>query len=129
MYYSLEFLICQLKLAIKHKKDFIIFNGVCNLNNTILRLLLQLGLIKNYLLIKDKYYIFLKCINGFSFLKNIGMISKPGKRLFFSVYKIQSLTNQNSCNIYILSTIKGIMSNKEALHLNIGGEVLFKIII
>lgn len=53
-------------------------------------------------------------------------ISKPGRRVYTGTRKIDSL--RRGLGIVIISTPKGLMTGKEALAKNLGGEVLCKIV-
>lgn len=55
-------------------------------------------------------------------IRTISRISKPGLRKYASVDKMPRVLN--GLGIAILSTSKGVMTDKEARNLNIGGEVL-----
>ena len=55
-------------------------------------------------------------------IKKIIRISKPGLRHYVGVATMPRVLN--GLGIAILSTSKGIISNKEAVDMNIGGEVL-----
>ena len=55
-------------------------------------------------------------------IHNISRISKPGLRKYAGMNKMPRVLN--GLGIAILSTSKGVMSNKEAKAQNIGGEVL-----
>ena len=61
----------------------------------------------------------LKVING------LERVSKPGLRVYADVDNIPKV--YNGLGIAILSTSKGILSDKEARAMNVGGEVLAKI--
>ena len=61
----------------------------------------------------------LKVING------LERVSKPGLRVYANVNDIPKV--YNGLGIAILSTSKGILSDKEARAMNVGGEVLAKI--
>ena len=61
----------------------------------------------------------LKVING------LERVSKPGLRVYTDVDNIPKV--YNGLGIAILSTSKGILSDKEARAMNVGGEVLAKI--
>ncbi len=52
-------------------------------------------------------------------------ISKPGRRVYFSLKEIKPV--RGGYGISIISTSKGIMSNKEAKSAGSGGEVLCEI--
>lgn len=55
-------------------------------------------------------------------LQSLTRISKPGLRKYSGVEKMPRVLN--GLGIAILSTSKGVMTDKEARNLNIGGEVL-----
>lgn len=58
-------------------------------------------------------------------LMDLKLISKPGLRIYSSVDELKARKAESS--ILILSTPKGIMSNKSAIKENVGGEVLVEI--
>lgn len=58
-------------------------------------------------------------------IKNIEVLSKPGKRLYSSVEDLPVV--YNGLGVVILSTSKGIMADYEAKAQNLGGELLLKI--
>lgn len=60
--------------------------------------------------------------SGASVIKNIILVSTPGRRIYASVRSLWTLNN--GTGIYILSTPKGIMIDRDARFLNLGGEVL-----
>ncbi|MDR2735653.1 MAG: 30S ribosomal protein S8 [Puniceicoccales bacterium] len=51
--------------------------------------------------------------------------SKPGCRIYFGAKSIPPVIN--GLGMSILSTSKGVMSNREAFRLNVGGELLCKV--
>ncbi|MBN1665244.1 MAG: 30S ribosomal protein S8 [Deltaproteobacteria bacterium] len=55
-------------------------------------------------------------------ITDIQRVSKPGRRLYVKSERIPKVLN--GYGIAILSTSKGIMTDKEARELNVGGEVL-----
>jgi len=55
-------------------------------------------------------------------IKRISRISKPGLRKYSGCLEIPRVLN--GLGIAILSTSKGVMTDKEARSLNVGGEVL-----
>jgi len=55
-------------------------------------------------------------------ITNLERISKPGLRKYVKTHSLPSVLN--GLGIAILSTSKGILSDKEARKLNVGGEVL-----
>ncbi|MCM8818699.1 MAG: 30S ribosomal protein S8 [Candidatus Omnitrophica bacterium] len=58
-------------------------------------------------------------------ITEIKKVSTPGKRIYVSKDKIPVI--KNNYGIAVLTTSKGIMSNKKAKELEIGGELLFYI--
>lgn len=121
-------LIGRINFGWKHKK-YSISENKSKLINTILSILLKQNIIKNYYLVNsEKFIIFLKYkTNKLSLIKNITLISKPGKKFYVSNYKLKSLLYKSYFNCYILSTNFGIMDGQTALNKNIGGELLIKI--
>lgn len=61
-------------------------------------------------------------INKVPAIRGISRVSKPGLRKYVGVATMPRVLN--GLGIAILSTSRGIMSDKEAKKLNIGGEVL-----
>ncbi len=55
-------------------------------------------------------------------IKKLGRISKPGLRKYAGVSEIPRILN--GLGIAVLSTSKGVITDKEARNLKIGGEVL-----
>jgi small subunit ribosomal protein S8 len=55
-------------------------------------------------------------------IKNIQRVSKPGRRVYTKSRKIPKVLN--GYGVAILSTPKGVITDKEARELNVGGEIL-----
>ena len=60
--------------------------------------------------------------NGEKVISGIKRISKPGLRIFSSVEDLPKVIN--GLGIAIISTNKGVMTDKQARNQNLGGEVL-----
>ena len=73
----------------------------------------------NYLVISLKYIGKLPAIN------DVKRLSKPGRRLYSPVNKIPKTLG--GYGITIISTSKGVMTDKEARKANLGGELLCQI--
>ena len=58
-------------------------------------------------------------------IKEIEVISKPGRRVYSKVEDIPVV--YNGLGVVILSTPKGVITDYDAKHLNVGGELLLKI--
>lgn len=58
-------------------------------------------------------------------ITDITLVSKPSRRMYISVHEIKPFKNGRGSTV--LSTPKGILTDKEARKEHVGGEVLFKI--
>ena len=96
----------------------------------ILYVLREEKFIRDYFMIKDNKQnvlrIFLKYDDeSRPVIQGLKKISTPGCRRYVSSDKIPRVLN--GMGISIMSTSKGVMSNKKAASLNVGGEVLCQI--
>lgn len=66
--------------------------------------------------------VYLKYVSSHSAIKNLRRISKPGLRVYASRKDIPNVLR--GLGIAVLSTPKGILTNKEARALKVGGEIL-----
>jgi small subunit ribosomal protein S8 len=85
------------------------------------------GFIKNYHLIEDKRQGILKLYlkygqNGQQVIRGLKRISKPGSRIYVSTKEIPRVAN--GLGIAILTTSKGILTDRDCRRLKVGGEVL-----
>lgn len=71
---------------------------------------------------KSEISIELKYSDAGSVIREIGRVSKPGRRVYVSVKSIPQVAN--GLGITILSTPKGVMADHQAREHNVGGEVL-----
>lgn len=55
----------------------------------------------------------------------IHRVSKPGRRIYSSISNLPGY--YNNMGIHILSTSHGVMSDREAKKINVGGEVICKV--
>jgi small subunit ribosomal protein S8 len=67
----------------------------------------------------------LKYSEGQPVIREINRVSKPGRRVYSSVRKMQPI--YNGLGIAILSTPRGVMSDNEARAANVGGEILCQV--
>lgn len=93
----------------------------------IAQVLLDEGFIKSFELIEDKVQPTLKVTlkydeNGNRVIEGLKRISKPGLRIYANKDELPQVLN--GLGIALISTSKGIMTDKKARDLNIGGEVL-----
>ena len=99
-----------------------------NTKKAIAKILLSEGYIKNYEVIDDGLQgvlkVTLKYVNGKSnpVIAGLKRISKPGLRVYARCEELPKVLG--GLGIAIISTSKGLMTDKEARKANIGGEVL-----
>jgi len=101
------------------------------LKMAIAKILKDEGFIKNFKLIDDNKQkllrIYLKySADNQSAIIQLKRISSPGRRVYLKAEDLHPV--YNNMGIIILSTSKGIITNKAAMQLNIGGEVLCEIL-
>lgn len=58
-------------------------------------------------------------------MQDVKRVSKPGRRIYAASKELPSVLN--GYGISIISTPKGIMTNKEARKMNVGGEIICEI--
>ena len=92
----------------------------------IARILLEEGYITSYEIVEDgkikNIKIVLKYDEQGSVIQGLKRISKPGLRVYAQSDKIPYVIS--GLGIAIISTNKGVMTDKKARELNVGGEVL-----
>ena len=99
-----------------------------NTKKAIAKILLEEGYIKAYDVIDDglqgQIKVTLKYVNGKStpVIAGLKRISKPGLRVYAPSDALPKVLG--GLGIAIISTSKGVMTDKEARKLNVGGEVL-----
>ncbi len=97
---------------------------------SIAKILKDEGFIKNFKIIDDnkqkllRVYLKYNALSQPAILK-MRRISKPGRRVYISALKLKPV--YNNIGVWILSTPKGIITNKAAKKLNVGGEVVCEI--
>lgn len=74
---------------------------------------------KKIIIVKLKYDGKVPAISG------VRKISKPGQRIYISAKEIKP--SKSGYGIFIISTSKGLLTDKEAKKLNVGGELLCEI--
>ncbi len=97
----------------------------------IARIMKDEGFIKNFKLIDDNKQkvlrVYLKYdTDGAPAVIKLRRISKPGKRVYTQTEDIKPVFN--NLGVRVLSTSKGIVTNKTAKKLNVGGEVICEIL-
>ncbi len=98
-----------------------------NLKRKITRILLEQGFIKKYIIIDDGKQglirIWLKYDeNNEPVIQHLERVSKPGRRVYADADNLPRV--MNNLGIAILTTSKGVVTERQAKRLNVGGEVL-----
>ena len=83
--------------------------------------------IRDYILIKDKKQDILRIFLNYTYdnrpvIQGIKRVSKPGCRVYADTTNLPRVLN--GMGIAVLTTSKGVVSDKKAKLLNVGGEVL-----
>lgn len=111
--------------AIRIKKDAVDLPASGNIKS-IMAILKKNEYIENFKEIEDKKQglvrVYLKYIAGKSAIRNIKRISKSGLRVYVKGNKIPTVLRGRG--LAIISTSKGVVTDKEARELGIGGEVI-----
>lgn len=107
------------------KKDTVDLPASGNIKS-IMAILKKNEYIDNFKLIEDKKQgvvrVYLKYIAGKSAIRNIKRISKPGLRVYVKGKKVPTVLRGRG--LAIVSTSKGVITDKEARELGVGGEVI-----
>jgi small subunit ribosomal protein S8 len=99
-----------------------------NLKKEITKILLEKGYILNYKFIEDgpqgtiKIALKYDPVNKVNAIKKLSRVSTPGLRKYVGYKEMPKVLN--GMGIAIVSTSKGVMTDKEARDLKVGGEVL-----
>ena len=98
-----------------------------NLKKAIAQILLEEGYIKNYQIVEDGKQgiirVTLKYAAGKQkVIHGLKRVSKPGLRIYTNCEDMPKV--MNGLGIAIVSTSKGVMTDKKARQANVGGEIL-----
>ena len=98
-----------------------------NIKKEIARILLEEGFVKGYDVIEDGKQGIIRLqlkygIEGERVISGLKRISKPGMRVYSSKDEIPKVLN--GLGVAIMSTSKGILTDKEARNADVGGEVI-----
>ena len=101
-----------------------------NIKNRIAFVLKEEKYIKDFFFINDRDFItiriFLKYdIKGKSVIEKLSRCSRPGQRIYVGSNEIPRVLD--GLGVSILSTSKGVVSNKSAVQLGVGGELLCEV--
>jgi small subunit ribosomal protein S8 len=98
-----------------------------SLKLSIAQILKNEGFIRDFIVINDDapkktLKVLLKYVDGESVIHEINRVSTPGCRYYSSIKHVKPVID--GLGISIISTPRGILSNKQAEKLKVGGEVL-----
>ena len=121
-------LFTRIRNGLKAKKKYVLCS-YSKIKLEIIKKLLANKYIVNFSIIKDPKKAYLQTINiKLKYNNNIPVItcikrvSKPSLQKYCKASKIPSILNGNG--IYLLSTVHGILTDKEAIRLKSGGEII-----
>ena len=119
-------MLTRIRNAIMVNKDTVEIPS-SNMKKAIADILLAEGFVSDVKLVEDGYngklVLSLKYVGkGHSVINGLKRVSKPGLRSYAGVEDMPKVLN--GLGIAILSTNKGIMTDKQAKAANVGGEVL-----
>lgn len=121
-------MLTRIRNATKVKKESVVF-PYSTIKEKIVKKMLNEKFISGYKIIKSKkanvhnmIIVFLKYADNLSIITDLKRISKPSFHVYVDNKHIPNVLN--GLGIAILSTSKGILTDKEAKNQNIGGEVI-----
>jgi small subunit ribosomal protein S8 len=123
---SIADMLTRIRNAEKAKFNSVDIPGA-KLKTELAKVLKNEGFIRNYKFMKDSKQgilrVYLKYGQGqSSVIMGIERVSKPGRRVYVKSKDIKSVLN--GMGISILSTSRGIITDKTARHEKVGGEIL-----
>lgn len=119
-------LLTRIRNANAARHDFVDVPAA-KLNMEILRILKDEGFIKNYELVKDAKFPTARITLKYGpkqekVIGNLKRVSKPGLRVYAKRDKVPRVLR--GLGVAVISTSKGVMTDRDARRLGIGGEVL-----
>jgi len=105
-------------------KKFSILTPQSKISSQLLDIFYKEGFVSGYKISLENpkmFEIILKYYKGKPVINKIVSISKPSKRIYMSVDDLWKLNT--GLNLIVLSTSKGILSDKVCRQLNVGGEI------
>jgi small subunit ribosomal protein S8 len=96
----------------------------------LIRVLKEQGYIKDFKYLEDEHKriirIYLKYVSeGKHAIFGIQRVSKPSRKVYSKAKQIKPVLN--GLGVSVISTSKGVMTDKQAREANVGGEILFNI--
>lgn len=122
-------LIIRIKNAIRARRKEVAFDNL-KINKAICKVLVSEGFLENFDvgIIDDKKVIIakIKYEKRVPVFTDVLVVSKPSLRRYAMARQIPDIQKKGRHTI-VLSTNKGIMTGREAIKRNMGGEILFRI--
>lgn len=122
-------LIIRIKNATRARRKEVVFDNL-KINKAICKVLVTEGFLESFETnVKDDKKVIVAKIKHEKRVPNftdVLVVSKPSLRKYTRAYEIPGIQKKGRHTI-ILSTNKGIMTGREALKRNMGGEILFRI--
>ncbi len=129
MNYRVSDLIIRIKNAIRARRKEVALDNL-KINKAICKVLVTEGFLESFeIVIKDDKKVIIAKIKyekRIPVFTDVLVVSKPSLRKYATVKEIPGIQRKGRHTI-ILSTNKGIMTGREALKKNMGGEILFRI--
>ena len=114
-------LVCQDKVLVPYNK----------INKQIIQILFQQGFIRAFKEINTDnnqgipaFVLTLKYKKNTPVILKLQRLSRPSCRLYIKVQNIPKIFRENKLSVIFLSTSQGILSDREAYRLKLGGEIL-----
>ena len=122
-------LLTRIRNVVRAKKRWIDIPS-SNFKKRILYVLKEESFLKDFIFINDDgkeiIRVFLKYdFKGYSVIENIKRVSRPGLRVYVGVGEAPRVLD--GLGISILSTSKGVLSNKAATKFGVGGEIICEV--
>ncbi len=118
-------MLARIRNALMRKKEFVDI-PFSKFKLTIIKILKREGYILDYAIIDLKpapiIKVFLKYKDGEPVIHELKRVSKPGRRIYVNSKNIPTVIN--GLGIAIISTSKGVLTDKEARKENVGGELV-----
>lgn len=129
MNYRVSDLIIRIKNAVRARRKMVIFEDL-KINKAICKVLVSEGFLESFEgELRDEKKVLvarIKYEKRDPILTDVLIVSKPSLRKYATAKEIPNIQRRGRHTI-ILSTNKGIMTGREAIKKNMGGEVLFRI--
>jgi small subunit ribosomal protein S8 len=119
-------MLIRIKNGQMRRKEFVEIYPKSKMKIEILKILKKEGFIEDYeekeksIIVKLRYF-----PDGTPLITDLKRISKPSRRVYVSYKELKPV--MNGIGIAILSTSKGILTDKEARKLKVGGELLLEV--